>query len=259
MLSGDFWDRRFCRISTIPANALSGALIGAVKLHSRLYLLASITLSKTGTFFPSVTLSVIIHCSSLTIGGPGLRWAIKQVAFPPTASHFNAFQNTHVCTLNARTHAQPLHCSVGCGRSLARDWGSAFRASSWSLDAWPNICNVRTTQAGAARSLCPTQELSGAPTSALAWEDGDRAPVPSLHQSWTLCWCVCVKQRCRRRPYNSPFWARCVCAAATAEFEWLPGWTWWSWRGFRVFLPCPHTLQGARRVVRPLRAIGLSR
>lgn len=168
MLSGDFWDRRFCRISTIPANALSGALIGAVKLHSRLYLLASITLSKTGTFFPSVTLSVIIHCSSLTIGGPGLRWAIKQVAFPPTASHFNAFQNTHVRTLNARTHAQPLHCSVRCGRSLARDWGSAFRASSWSLDSWPNICNIRTAQAGAARSLCPTQELSGAPTSALA-------------------------------------------------------------------------------------------
>lgn len=72
MLTSDFWDRQFCGISTVPANALSGGLIGAVKLHSRLYLLASITLSKPSTFFPSVTLSVIIHCSSLTIGGPGL-------------------------------------------------------------------------------------------------------------------------------------------------------------------------------------------
>lgn len=98
MLSSDFWDGRFCRISANPANALSGGLIGAVKLHSRLYLLASTTLSKTSTFFPSVTLSVIVHCSSLTIGGPGLHWAIKQVIFPSRASHFNAFQNMHTLT-----------------------------------------------------------------------------------------------------------------------------------------------------------------
>lgn len=72
MLPSDFWDRRFCSISTVPENALSGSLIGAVKLHSRLYLLASIMLCKLSIFFPSVALSVIIHCSSLTIGGPGL-------------------------------------------------------------------------------------------------------------------------------------------------------------------------------------------
>lgn len=103
MLSSDFWDGRFCRISIKPVNALFGGLIGTVKLHSRLYLLASITLSKNSTFFPSVTLSVIVRCSSLTIGGPGLHWAIKQVIFPPRASHFNAFQNMHALTC-AHTH-----------------------------------------------------------------------------------------------------------------------------------------------------------
>lgn len=137
MLSGDFWDRRFCRISTIPANALSGGLIGAVKLHSRLYLLASITLSKTGTFFPSVTLSVIIHCSSLTIGGPGLHWAIKQGIFPPTASHFNAFQNTTGAHAQAHGRARPLRRfgspPAGAPRSLSgTGWG--WRLQSQQLE-----------------------------------------------------------------------------------------------------------------------------
>lgn len=195
MLSGDFWDRRFCRISTIPANALSGGLIGAVKLHSRLYLLASITLSKTGTFFPSVTLSVIIHCSSLTIGGPGLHWAIKQVIFPPTASHFNAFQNTTGAHAQARARTtSPLLWFTARrppgprGRSLARHEGYAFRANSWSF--WGLAQHLEHQGgAGALRGLrfCPGR----------GGEDGDEAAFAERLAG--------VERGCGWRPRNTHF------------------------------------------------------
>lgn len=164
MLSGDFWDRLFCRISTIPANALSGGLIGAVKLHSRFYLITSITLSKSSTFFPSVTPSVIIHCSNRAIGGPGLRRAIKWIFFPPTAGHFNSSQNTRSASQPAlmpgpfspATHwALQLLCGMGLGLHL--------QASSCSQCTWLYVCKPE-----AASQPCATQELSVARMSALA-------------------------------------------------------------------------------------------
>lgn len=158
MLSSHFWDRPFCRISTIPTNALSGVLIGAVKLHSRLYLIASITLSKSSTFFPSVTLSLITHCSNRTIGEPGLHWAIKQAVFPPTASHFNSF----------KTHTQPLS-QLSCPGLLCS-----------AVTLWHGI---RVTPSGPAAVACTL-----APTSA------KQGPLPSSVPVRSSLWLECSLQ-----------------------------------------------------------------